>query len=137
VIELTHDPIDILSVQEAVTNTDNGAVLLFTGVTRDRFEGKRVLRLEYEAYAPLALEELRNIRDEIISEHSGAHVAIVHRLGVVPAGQCSVVIAVGTPRRVSAYSASRYAIEQLKHRVPIFKKEVYADGSAWKANTSA
>ena len=136
-IALTDDPIDVLAVQAAVTTDQNGAVLVFTGVTRDHFEGQRVVRLEYEAYAPLAVAELERIRDEICAAYPGARVAMVHRLGLVPPGECSVVIAVGTPRRVSAFEASRYAIEELKKRVPIFKKEVYADGSAWKANASA
>lgn len=113
---------------------EHGAQLLFVGVTRAHFDGRAVVQLEYEAYAALAEAELAAIVAECEATWPGARVAITHRLGVVPLGEASVVIAVSTPHRDAAYAASRYAIEALKARVPIWKKEVYTDGSAWKAN---
>jgi molybdopterin synthase catalytic subunit len=133
---LQHDAIDPSALLRAVGDDGNGAALLFVGLTRDHFDGRPVVRLEYEAYEPLALKELEAIGAELQARHPGARVAIVHRLGLVPTGQASVMIAVSTPHRGECYEASRYAIEALKERVPIWKKEVYADGSAWKANTA-
>ena len=111
--------------------------MLFVGVTRDNFEGRDVVRLEYEAYDALAIDQMQSIANEIAQRHPGARTAMVHRLGLVPVGEASIVIAVGTPHRAAAYEASRYAIDTLKERVPIWKKEIYGDGSAWKANTPA
>lgn len=133
-LALVADPIDVAAVQAAVADDRHGASLLFLGVTRDHHDGRAVLRLEYEAYVPMAEAALEAIADEVRAAWPGAKVAIVHRLGVVPTGEISVVIAVSTAHRDAAYAASRYAIEALKARVPIWKKEIYADGSAWKAN---
>lgn len=131
---LIEGPLDPGAVQAAVLGPTRGAVVLFLGTTRDRFDGRTVLRLEYEAYIPLADAELATIEAEVAADWPDAACAIAHRLGVVPVGETSVVIAVAAPHRDAAYAASRYAIEALKARVPIFKHEVYADGSAWKAN---
>lgn len=127
--------IDVAAVQQAVEHPSIGAVLLFLGVGRQDADGKPVLKLAYEAWAEPAEAELRKIGAEIAAQWPGSRVAIVHRTGEVAIGEASVVIAVGTPHRPACYEASRYAIEALKARVPIWKKEIYADGSAWKANT--
>lgn len=134
---LTHDPIDVAAVTAAATRPEFGAVLVFLGVTRDSFEGREVTELAYEAYEPMAVAALQAIGDEIAERWPGAATAIVHRLGVVPVSEPTVVIATGTPHRAACYEANRYAIEALKERVPIWKKEIYADGSAWKANAPA
>ena len=131
---LSSEPIDILAVQQAVSRPEFGAIVTFLGITRNHFDGRPVERLEYEAYPEMALPELRRIGQEIEQRWPGVAVAIVHRTGVVPLGEPSVVIAVGSPHRAAGYEANRYAIEALKQRVPIWKKEIYADGSAWKAN---
>ncbi|MCB9682054.1 MAG: molybdenum cofactor biosynthesis protein MoaE [Alphaproteobacteria bacterium] len=133
-IGLTRLPIDPRALEDAVAHPGAGAVLTFLGVTRDRFEGRAVVRLEYEAYETMALAQLAEIVAEVASQWPGARAAIVHRLGVVPLGETSVAIVVATPHRDAAYAASRHAIEALKARVPIWKKEIYEDGSAWKAN---
>ena len=134
-VGLTAEPIDTSAVRRAVESPTFGAVVVFEGVTRDHFEGRRVVHLEYEAYEPLATATLTAICQEIRERWPGVRPAIVHRLGVVPLGDASVVIAVGSPHRAAGYEANRYAIEQLKARVPIWKKEIYEDGSTWKANT--
>lgn len=126
--------IDVASVRRAVEDPSLGAVLVFEGVARDTFEGRRVVGLAYEAYVPAAEAELARIGAEIVARWPGSRCAMVHRTGDVAIGEASVVIAVGTPHRAACYEASRYAIEQLKERVPIWKKEMYEDGSAWKAN---
>ena len=133
---LSDGPIDVAAVRQAVTDPLFGAVLVFEGVTRDNFDGRTVTELSYEAYEAMAVPELERIGAEIAEKWPGARTAIVHRIGVVPVTETSVVIAVGTPHRAACYEANRYAIEALKERVPIWKKEIYADGSAWKANAA-
>jgi molybdopterin synthase catalytic subunit len=135
-IALVDHAIDVAQVEASVRDASCGAVLVFVGTTRDTFDDRPVLRLEYEAYVALAQAELMAIASEIGARWPGARAALVHRLGVVPVTEASVVIAVATPHRADAYDASRYAIEALKARVPIWKKEVYDDGHAWKANAA-
>lgn len=132
-IALVHDRIDVPAVRRAVDDPGHGAILVFEGVGRDTFEGRAVTGLEYEAYAEMAVPVMQAIAREC-EERFGARVAMVHRTGHVAIGEPSVVIAVGSPHRAEAYSASRYAIDELKLRVPVWKKELYVDGSAWKAN---
>lgn len=129
--------IDVEAVRHAVSDSGFGAVLVFEGVARDNFDGKRVLALSYEAWPALAVPVLEEIGAEVAERWPGTRTAIVHRTGEVAIGEPSVVIAVGTPHRVACYEASRYAIEQLKLRLPVWKKEIYEDGSAWKANAPA
>ncbi|MCO4743932.1 MAG: molybdenum cofactor biosynthesis protein MoaE [Proteobacteria bacterium] len=133
---LTPDAIDLAAVRAAVVHPSCGALLVFEGLARDNFEGRGVTELAYEAYPEMAVPELEAI-GATIAERWGGRTAIVHRLGRVPVTEPTVVIAVATPHRAACYEASRYALETLKARVPIWKKEIYADGSAWKANASA
>ena len=133
-IELTEAVIDVGVVREAVSRDEAGAVLVFEGVTRNHHDGRAVVRLEYEAYASMAKTQMSVICDTIASRWPGSRVAMIHRIGVVDVGEASVVIAVSAPHRDEAYAASRFAIDTLKASVPIWKKEVYADGSVWKAN---
>lgn len=137
VMSIVDQRIDVAAVREAVTDPGMGAILVFEGVARDSFEGKRVVRLEYEAYPEMAVPVLEAIGREVGERWPGARVAVVHRTGSVAIGEPSVVIAVGAPHRAEAYAASRYAIDELKARLPVWKKEIYEDGSAWKANASA
>ncbi len=136
---IVSEAIDVAAVRAAVSDPRFGAVLVFEGVGREDFAGpdgvrRRVRHLAYEAYAEMAVPVLAQIGEEMQARWPGCKVAIVHRTGVVAIGEPSVVIAVGTPHRAEVYEASRYAIEALKERVPVWKKEIYEDGSAWKAN---
>lgn len=133
---LTDQPIDVAAVRAAVTDPRFGAVLVFEGVARDTFEGRRVTHLAYEAFEQMAVPAMEEIGREVAERWDGA-TAIVHRTGLVPITEPSVVIAVATPHRAECYEASRHAIDALKQRVPIWKKEHYEDGSAWKANAPA
>jgi molybdopterin synthase catalytic subunit len=135
-LAIVDDTIDVGAVRAAVSDPGFGAILVFEGVARDHFDDKRVVELSYEAYAEMAVPVLAQIRDEVQQRWPGAKLAVVHRTGVVAIGEPSVVIAVGTAHRPECYEASRYALEQLKERVPIWKKEHYTDGSAWKANAA-
>ena len=132
--ELMDGPIDAQVVTEQVRHPGAGAVLTFLGDARNTFEGRSVVRLEYEAYPEMAVPEMRRIAADLTARWPMARLAIVHRVGHVPVREASVVIAVSAPHRDAAYAASRFAIDELKARVPIWKKEVYADGSAWKQN---
>jgi len=129
VLEDALRPQDVLDL---VAHPDHGAALLFVGTTREWTQGSRTVLLEYEAYVPMAVRALREIGEEIARRWPGALCAIHHRIGAVPVGEASVLIAVSTPHRADSYEASRLAIEQLKRTVPIWKKEVYEDGSEWK-----
>ncbi len=133
-IRVAEGQIDENAVADAVRGADAGALLTFAGVTRNTFEGRPVLRLSYEALVPLAELELTRIVSQAVERWPGVRVAIVHRLGDVPVGDTSVCVAVSAPHRAAAYEASRFVIDTLKLRVPIWKKEVYADGASWKAN---
>ena len=133
-VRLTDCEIDVQSVRDAISRDEAGAVLVFEGVTRNHHDGRTVMRLEYEAYAGMAEAQMSAICTEISSRWPGVRVAIVHRVGVVAVGEASVVMGVSAPHRDEAYAASRHAIDTLKSSVPIWKKEIYADGSVWKAN---
>ena len=131
---LTPDAIDVAAVERAVLHPSCGAVLLFLGTARDNFGERTVTHLAYEAYEEVAVAELQAIGRECAERWPGCRTAIVHRLGTVPVTEPTVVIATATPHRPACYTASRYALEALKARVAIWKKEIYEDGSAWKPN---
>ncbi len=130
---ITGEPIGVASVERSVAGAGRGAVLLFLGTVRDHHRGRAVDRLTYSAYRPMAEQILERIAGELESGSEGLRVAIVHRLGVVPVGEASVVIATASAHRAAAYDASREALERLKREVPIWKREHYADGEAvWR-----
>lgn len=129
--EITDQPIDADRVTAKVVVPEHGAALTFVGTTREWTNGKRTVLLEYEAYRPMALKAMEQIGGEIASRWPGARCAITHRVGRVGIAQASVVIAVSAPHRSVCYEASRYAIDRLKAIVPIWKKEVWEDGSEW------
>ncbi|MFI2856624.1 molybdenum cofactor biosynthesis protein MoaE [Paenibacillus sp. JSM ZJ436] len=115
-----------------VQHRNHGASLSFVGTTREMTGEMKTVTLEYEAYVPMALAEMQKIVQQIQEQWPGARCAISHRIGTVDVGEISVVIAVSAPHRDSCYDASRYAIEELKRTVPIWKKEIWEDGSEWK-----
>jgi molybdopterin synthase catalytic subunit len=126
---LVHEPIDVASLAGA-TPAD-GAVCLFVGVVRNENRGRPVLRLEYEAYEEMALPLMEEIAAETARDFPLSEVRLVHRLGRLEVGEASVAVAVCSPHRAEAFAACRFAIDALKARVPIWKKEFYADGSEW------
>ncbi|WP_127531178.1 molybdenum cofactor biosynthesis protein [Paenibacillus kobensis] len=132
--QLTDQPISVEAVSRLVISPNNGATLTFIGTTREWTHGQRTVRLEYEAYAPMAIKTMEQIGSEISDRWPGTQCAIVHRTGVVDIADISVVIAVSSPHREACYDASRYAIERLKQIVPIWKKEIWEDGSEWKGH---
>jgi MoaE-MoaD fusion protein len=124
-------PIDELALEEAVRTDADGAVLVFRGVARKYSRGREVVHLEYEAYPEMAEKVMAEIGDEIRTRWEISRVAIVHRTGVLEIGQASVAIAIASPHRAEAFAAGQYAIDRLKQVVPIWKKEVWSDGSQW------
>ena len=130
--KILEGPIDDLRLDEEVRTDADGAVLVFRGVARRFSRGRDVVHLEYEAYPEMAEKTMAQIGDEIQSQwQSVSKVAIVHRTGVLQIGQASVVIAIASPHRADAFRACQYAIDRLKEIVPIWKKEVWSDGSQW------
>lgn len=123
-------PLALAEVVEAVSGPGRGGIVTFTGTVRDETRGRRVLRLEYEAYAPMAERKLAEIGAAVARAH-GVEVAIVHRVGVLAPGDAAVVIACSAPHRGPAFRACEACIEALKRDVPIWKREVYEDGSEW------
>jgi molybdopterin synthase catalytic subunit len=125
---LTREPIDVAMLASNVRADSDGAVLIFLGVVRDQNRGRGVTGMEYEAYEDMAASVLREIGMEA-SRHLGTdRIAILHRTGVLAVGEVSVGIAVSSPHREEAYRASRYVIEEIKVRLPVWKLEHYTDG---------
>ncbi|XP_056593346.1 molybdopterin synthase catalytic subunit isoform X1 [Triplophysa dalaica] len=135
-ISLTTDKLSADAVSESVTCASCGAISLFIGTTRDHFEGMKVVRLEYEAYVPMAELELSRICSDIRTKWpSVRHINIQHRLGVVPVTEASVIIGISSPHRSDSLEAVKFCIDTLKATVPIWKKEIYESGEPrWKEN---
>lgn len=126
---LVREPIDVAEL--AGTTPADGALCLFAGVVRNENRGLSVLGLEYEAYEEMALPLMSEIAAETARRFPVTDVRLVHRLGRLEVGETSVAVAVASPHRAEAFAACRFAIDALKAKVPIWKKEFYADGSQW------
>ena len=126
---LIRAPIDPMAIIRAVSSPSNGAVLLFLGAVRQVNEGRAVTGIDYAAYEAMAQRELESIVTEASSRFATCDVAVQHRLGELGVEDVSVAIAVGHAHRDAAYAVSRFVIEELKRRVPIWKREHYADGT--------
>jgi len=126
---LVTEPIDTREVLREVESPGHGAAILFVGFVRDVNDGKPVHGIDYTAYEAMAEREMTAIATESAERYSGSFVVIVHRIGELSVGDASVAIATSHAHRDMAYSASRYAIEQVKARVPIWKREHYSDGT--------
>lgn len=133
---LTEAPIDDDAVRRAVETPAAGAVVVFHGTVRDTTEGRRVRFLEYEAYASMALEQLRAIGAAVTAAHGLTGLACVHRLGRLALGETAVVIAVSAPHRKAALAAVDDFVVRLKRDVPVWKKEHFEDGAVWVGSPS-
>jgi molybdopterin synthase catalytic subunit len=129
VARLIRAPIDAEAMLREVAAPARGAVLLFLGVVRDVNDGREVTGIEYSAYEAMAARELEAIATEASERFGSSGIAIVHRLGTLGLEEASVGIAVAHAHRDEAYALSRWIIEELKRRVPIWKREHYADGT--------
>ena len=122
-------PIDVHALLREIGGHHNGAAIAFIGTVRDVNDGRAVSGMEYTAYRGMAERELDTVAREAVDRFGTDDVVVEHRLGVLELGEASVVIVVAHPHRGAAYDASRYVIEQLKKRVPIWKLEHYVDGT--------
>jgi len=128
-IELTNDPIDAMELTSFATVSTVGAVILFLGTVRELTAGRRTLALDYEAYPEMALAKLNEIADEAMEKWPLERIGIIHRLGHLELTEASVAVAVSSPHRADAFQAGQYVIDELKVRVPIWKKENWDDGT--------
>ena len=130
-ITITHEVLCPEAITESVKENGNGAVVTFLGSTRDSTAERKVLYLEYEAYRPMADNQLARVADEIQEKWGIANVSIAHRLGRLEIGDISLVVAIASPHRREAFEASAYAIDRIKQIVPIWKKEFFKGGEVW------
>ena len=144
-----HDKAFLVQVSETIPSLEecykfvvdsggaSGAVSTFVGITRDNFQGKKVAKLSYEGYVPMAVKELNKLCHDACAKYTTVQkIAAVHILGDCPVGQPSVILAASSPHRRDAMHCTEYLIEELKRRIPIWKREVYEGdlGSVWKEN---
>ncbi|MGF1497458.1 MAG: molybdenum cofactor biosynthesis protein MoaE [Elainellaceae cyanobacterium] len=130
-VALTFAPLSLAEAYALADDPANGAVVVMSGMVRNQTDGKPVVALEYQAYEPMAVQVFRQIAAEIRQRWTDVtHVVIHHRTGKLKIGEISVLVAVGCPHRSEAFAACQYAIDTLKHQAPIWKKEIWADGSS-------
>jgi molybdopterin synthase catalytic subunit len=140
-VKVTAEPLDVNAVIQQVIAPGAGGVSVFIGTTRDSFNGKAVVRLEYEAFESMAIKEMRKVcaamRSRWTTNGGLTKVAMVHRVGVCPVGEPSVIVACSSGHRLECLEAAAFGIDSLKATVPVWKREVYAEGEGeakWKEN---
>ena len=126
---LTESPIRLDPLIDQVRSPDRGGIAIFLGLVRDHHQGKGVLGLDYSAYGPMAEEVTRQIMKEAKGLGFGAEVVVQHRVGALTIGDTAVAVVAASAHRAEAFDACRYVIEELKKRVPVWKKEMYVDGT--------
>ncbi len=129
--EITGETLDVGEIARRVVPPECGAIVTLDGFVRQFTKERETLYLEYEGYEPMALKEMEKLVKKAHEQFQIAHVGIVHRLGKLEIGETSVVISVASPHRRAAFEACEWLIKELKRTVPIWKKEVYADGETW------
>jgi len=132
-IQIFDTPLSTEACERFVADPGAGGLAIFVGTVRNQTKGKEVLKLEFEAYEPMAIKEMQKIADEIGHKWDALGVAMHHRVGTVDIGGTAVIIAVATPHRKAAFEACEFAIDTLKETVPIWKKEFFVDGEVWVA----
>ena len=130
-VALVSTPLDVAALTEAANRPEAGAVCVFVGTVRSPNLGREVLYLDYEAHAPMAEAQMRHIVEDAADRWPGCQARLHHRLGRLAPGEASVVIVVSALHRGDAFEACRSVIERVKTDVPIWKKEVFGDGSVW------
>ncbi|KAK4137047.1 Molybdopterin biosynthesis MoaE [Trichocladium antarcticum] len=134
-VALTHGPLNLQTITDLIRSPQAGAIVIFAGTTRDTFDAKPVSHLSYSAYHPLALRTMLAIAADLARAHGLQGIAMVHRLGAVPVGEESIVIAVSAAHRQAAWRAGEAALEACKARVEVWKREEFAaGGGVWRAN---
>ncbi|KAI1211800.1 Molybdopterin biosynthesis MoaE [Annulohypoxylon truncatum] len=134
-VALTDQHLSVNNVMDRVRSPQAGAIVMFAGTTRDNFGGKPVKELQYSAYNPLALRTMLSICKEIRDKHGLISIAMIHRLGIVPIGEESIIIAVSASHRQAAWRAGEQALEDCKERVEVWKREEFdGEEGVWRAN---
>lgn len=133
---LTSDPLDAGALVASAPSPADGAVVSFSGVVREHARGRRVIKIEYEAYGSMANLEMERIFETMRSRFEITHATVVHRTGLCRVGEVSIVIIVAAPHRAPAFDACRYCIDTLKQTVPIWKHEFYDSGDVWVGDRS-
>lgn len=132
IFEITREPIDKPGLERRLLTGAAGAMVTFDGVVREQTKGRRVVSLEYEAYAPMAVKEMKRISTEVRERWPEVErIGIIHRFGELAITESSVVIVITSPHRRVAFEACHFAIDRLKQTVPIWKKEIFEDGEEW------
>jgi len=132
-IQLLTSPLDLQECMDFVSNPSAGGIVNFVGTVRNQTQDKPVLKLEFEAYTPMAISEMRKIAERATVKWPVEKIAIHHRTGTLNIGEIAVIIAVACPHRIAAFAACQFAIDTLKETVPIWKKEFFEDGAVWVA----
>lgn len=132
-VQILDQKLDLTNIENICGHPECGGMVLFNGTVRNHTRGKKVLRLEFEAYIPMALKEMNKIARHIVDKWQAYNVVIHHRVGILNIGDSAVIIAVSTPHRKEAFEACECAIDKLKQTVPIWKKEIFEDGAVWVA----
>lgn len=130
-VALTREVIDSDALVAAAKQPEDGAVVAFDGIVRNHSRGRRTLYLEYEGYEEMALRQMQELAEQARTRFPIRQVTLVHRLGRLEIGESSVLIVVASAHRAAAFEACRWIIDTLKQTVPIWKKEVFADGAVW------
>ncbi|SDF04278.1 molybdopterin synthase subunit MoaE [Mucilaginibacter pineti] len=130
---LTADTLDVPSCINWIMSPQSGGIDVFIGTVRNATKGKSVLRLEFEAYEPMAISEMEKICRQAFDQWPVQKVLVHHRTGTLQVGEIPVIIAVSAAHRAAAFEACRYIIDTLKQTVPIWKKEIFEDGEVWVA----
>ncbi|KAI0908331.1 Molybdopterin biosynthesis MoaE [Ustulina deusta] len=134
-VALTYEHLQVQDIIDRVRSPRAGAIVLFAGTTRDSFAGKPVKELQYSAYIPLALKTMLSICKDILTRHDLKSIAMTHRLGTVPIGEESILIAVSAPHRQAAWRAGEEALEDCKKHVEVWKREEFeGEEGVWRAN---
>ncbi|KAJ9574066.1 hypothetical protein L9F63_008592 [Diploptera punctata] len=134
-VKVVNTKLSIEEISDLVAAPSCGAISLFVGTTRDNFDNKQVVQLEYEAYEPMAVKAMKKVCEDVRHNWQVENIAIYHRLGVVPVKEASIVIAISSPHRAESLQAVQFAIDSIKASTPIWKKEVYSSQeSEWKEN---
>jgi len=131
IVRIVEDPIEEAEVIATVDRPEHGASLVFRGVVRDHHEGRAVSHIEYHCYRGMAEKELRAVAEAVAARHGISALAVVHRIGEVRVGEASLLVAASAPHRQPVFDAVLEIVDELKRRVPIWKKEYGPDGSHW------
>jgi molybdopterin synthase catalytic subunit len=130
-IQILEDPLSLDACLQRVRDTSAGGIDIFVGTVREWTRGRKVERLEFESYQPMAIAEMRKIAEKAVDEFELCKMVIHHRVGTLEVGDIPVIIAASAPHRGAAFAGCQYAIDTLKETVPIWKKEIFTDGEVW------